>query len=94
MIRTESGGAVREKSRIVVGIDQTWAVDRSRLEYLYLYLGHPGATRRLEQVLRSKSFDAFCMNDTPAPGDRAAGRSRVLGEFLERYYPLKSSFEV
>lgn len=65
-----------------------------RLEYLYLDLGHPGASRRLEHVLRSKSFDVFCMNDTPAPGDREAGRSRVLGEFLERYYPLKSSFEV
>lgn len=65
-----------------------------RLEYLYLDLGHPGAARRLERLLRSKTFDVFCMNDTPAPGDREAGRSRALGEFLERYFPLKSSFEV
>lgn len=65
-----------------------------RLEYLYLDLGHPGASRRLEHVLRTRSFDVFCLNDTPAPTKREPGRSRVLEEFLERYFPLQSSFEL
>lgn len=64
-----------------------------RLEYLYLDLDHPGAPQRLEHLLRTREFDVFCINDTPAPAARAAGHRRMLGEFMERYYPLPSAFE-
>lgn len=65
-----------------------------RLEYLYLDLNHPGASQRLERLLRTREFDVYCINDTPAAGHRIERQSRVLREFLERYYPLPSSFEV
>lgn len=64
-----------------------------RLEYLYLDLGHPGAPQRLEKLLRTREFDVFCINDTPASGAQAERRARMLAEFLKRYYPLPSAFE-
>lgn len=64
-----------------------------RLEYLYLDLGHPGAPQRLEQLLRTREFDVFCINDTPDGGTDGVRRARQLEEFLERYYPLPSAFE-
>lgn len=64
-----------------------------RLEYLYLDLGHPGASGRLERLLRTREVDVFCINDTPDNGTGAAQRSLMLKEFMERYYPLPSVFE-
>lgn len=61
-----------------------------RLEYLYLDLGHPGAARRLEKLLRARAFDVFCLNDTPAPGAVADRRAEMMSAFLQRYYPLPS----
>lgn len=64
-----------------------------RIEYLYLDLGHPGAAQRLERLLRTRAFDVFCINDTPASARHAARRARLVHEFLERYFPLPSAFE-
>lgn len=64
-----------------------------RLEYLYLDLGHPGAAHRLERLLRTREVDVFCINDTPSADVNHERRLRMLGDFLERYFPLPSSFE-
>ena len=63
-----------------------------RLGYLYLDLAHPRAGARLRRLLRDREFDVFCLNDSPAVGEE--GRGELLGEFLERYFPLASSFEL
>jgi len=63
-----------------------------RLGYLYLDHAHPRAGARLRRLLREREFDVFCLNDSPAVGEE--GRGRLLGEFLERYYPQASSFEL
>src|SRR5690606_9468578 len=60
--------------------------------YLYLDLAHPRAAARLRRLLRERKFDVFCLNDSPAVGEE--GRGDLLGEFLERYFPLPSSFEL
>lgn len=65
-----------------------------RLEYLYLDLSHPGALQRLDLLLQNREFDVFCINDTPASPQDSARQSQILHEFLERYYPLPSSFEL
>lgn len=64
-----------------------------RLEYLYLDLGHPGASQRLERLLRTREVDVFCINDTPSDTASDARRALVLKQFVERYYPLPSSYE-
>ena len=63
-----------------------------RLAYLYLDLAHPRAAARLRRLLRERKFDVFCLNESPAGGEE--GRGGLLGEFLERYFPLPSSFEL
>lgn len=65
-----------------------------RLEYMYLDLGHPGAAQRLERLLRTREVDVFCINDTPSDTESHARRAVVLEAFMERYYPLPSSFEL
>ncbi len=63
-----------------------------RLAYLYLDLAHPRAASRLRRLLRDRRYDVFCLNDSPAVGEE--GRGELLAEFLERYFPLASSFEL
>ncbi len=63
-----------------------------RLAYLYLDLAHPRAAARLRELLERREFDVFCLNDSPAVGEE--GRGELLRDFLERYYPLASSFEL
>ncbi|WP_324651088.1 stealth conserved region 3 domain-containing protein [Georgenia sp. H159] len=63
-----------------------------RLAYLYLDLAHPRAATRLRTLLRRRELDVFCLNDSPAVGEQ--GRGELLHDFLERYYPLASSFEL
>lgn len=65
-----------------------------RLEYLYLDVNHPGAPQRLGRLLRERPADVFCINDTPGPERDEAGKARMLHEFFERYFPLRSSFEL
>ncbi|WP_454084124.1 stealth family protein [Georgenia sp. Marseille-Q6866] len=72
-----------------------YALGRSvpgRLAYLYLDLAHPRAATRLRRLLRRREFDVFCLNDSPAVGE--VGRGELLGDFLERYYPVACTFEL
>ncbi|PYG01756.1 Stealth protein CR1, conserved region 1 [Georgenia satyanarayanai] len=63
-----------------------------RLAYLYLDLAHPRAAARLRRMLRRRELDVFCLNDSPAVGED--GRAELLGDFLARYYPVPSTFEL
>ncbi|WP_152191852.1 stealth family protein [Georgenia satyanarayanai] len=63
-----------------------------RLAYLYLDLAHPRGAARLRRLLRRREFDVFCLNDSPAVGE--VGSGGLLGDFLARYYPVPSTFEL
>lgn len=63
-----------------------------RLAHLCLDLVHPRAAARLRRLLRRREFDVFCLNGSPAVGE--VGRTELLGDFLERYYPVPSTFEL
>lgn len=63
-----------------------------RLAYMYLDLAHPRAASRLRRLLRRREFDVICLNDSPEVG--AEGRREMLQQFLGRYYPTPSSFEL
>lgn len=66
----------------------------SRLEYFYLDVSHPWASKRLRWLLRNRTFDVFCLNDSPSVSGDDSRNSELLERFLSRYYPLPSSFEV
>lgn len=64
----------------------------SRLRYAYLNLADPESFRsRSRELLDNRRFDAFCVNDTTESEDPNA--DRYLGDFLDRYLPLRGSFE-
>ena len=63
-----------------------------RLASLYLDLAHPRAAARLRRLLRERRFDVFCLNDSPAVDGQHRGE--LVQDFLQRYFPLPSSFEL
>src|SRR5690625_142718 len=63
-----------------------------RLASLYLDLAHPRAAARLRRLLTERQFDVFCLNDSPAVDGRHRGP--LVQDFLQRYFPLPSSFEL
>jgi len=43
-------------------------------------------------LLRERQFDVFCLNDSPAVDGQHRGP--LVQDFLQRYFPLPSSFEL
>lgn len=66
----------------------------SNIRYFYLDLSNEIAERRLAQLLTERSYDVFCLNDTISNSTTAAKQDELLSEFLPRYFPIKSSFEL
>lgn len=64
-----------------------------RLDYLYLDLAHPRADRVLQDLLKRRDVDTFCLNDSPAAGTDSHRQTKLLNDFLSRYFPVPSSFE-
>jgi hypothetical protein len=63
------------------------------LRYMYADIAAPNTARRLERLLRSRDYDTFCLNDHDNSGVDPLEQQRMLHSFLERYFPLPSSFE-
>jgi hypothetical protein len=61
-----------------------------RLRYLYTDLKHPETPVRLMSLLRHRSKDVFCLNDTDAD---PAAQADLLAEFLPAYFPFPAPFE-
>ncbi len=61
-----------------------------RYEYVDLQVGERA---QLEALLKRRDRDVFCLNDTPFVGTNPI-TGREVAEFLEAYYPLRSSFEI
>ena len=63
------------------------------LAYAYVALSSDDFARELDRLLNRRRADAFCINDAPGnltPDERAT----IISEFLRRYFPIPSSFEV
>jgi hypothetical protein len=63
------------------------------LAYLYQDIARAETRRRLENLLRTRHVDAFCLNDTAGEAADPAEQARLLRWFLEAYFPLASPFE-
>ncbi|MGQ0626299.1 MAG: stealth family protein [Sporichthyaceae bacterium] len=62
------------------------------LRYDYYSLGRASDLPRLRAALAYRNRDVFCLNDDPQPGVEPMAEADVR-EFLEDYYPVRSSFE-
>jgi hypothetical protein len=48
---------------------------------------------KLPKLLKHRHFDFFCLNDGSFPEVDAQERAAVVGEFLERYFPMPAPWE-
>jgi hypothetical protein len=64
------------------------------IKYMYTDLADPATPMRLARVLHDRHLDAFCLNDTDSSADCAAEQAALLGEFLPKYLPFPSPFEL
>ena len=64
-----------------------------RLRYLYADIARADTPARLAVLLAQRDQDVFCLNDHDSARLPPEGQQEVLHSFLERYFPLPSSFE-
>lgn len=63
------------------------------IRYFYHDIARKDTMRRLENLLRSRNFDVFCLNDHVSDPDRLDEQRTTLAAFFERYFPVPSPFE-
>jgi hypothetical protein len=59
----------------------------------YVNTGDPTEHPQLTQILVTRGYDAFCLNDTHHGSLDEAEQNRVVAGFLESYFPVASQFE-
>jgi hypothetical protein len=59
----------------------------------YLALWKPQIAAQLAAVLRTRKYKTFCVNDVGLGQEREAEVDHLVNSFLERYFPVPSSFE-
>ena len=64
-----------------------------RISHRYLALWKPIVEQQLENVGRTRKYKTFCINDVGLRPERIDTVNRWVVEFLERYFPIPSSFE-
>jgi hypothetical protein len=64
-----------------------------QITHRYIALWKPIFDQQLDQVAESRAYKTFCINDVGVSPDRAVLVDHAVANFLERYFPLKSSFE-
>ena len=65
----------------------------AQLRYDYFDLARPTIDNRLARLLRSRSCQAFCLNDTVSSEHDLAGQLALLRPFLDAYFPVPSPLE-
>lgn len=63
------------------------------MSHRYLALWKPIIGEQLKNVLESRRYQTFCINDVGVSRDREKGVNLLVSEFLARYFPYASSFE-
>ncbi|WP_404351016.1 stealth family protein [Phycicoccus jejuensis] len=64
-----------------------------RLRYFYADIAKDDTPARLTGLLDERNFDVFCLNDHDSSGMDPAAQAKIVRNFLQAYFPLKSSFE-
>ncbi len=65
----------------------------ARIEARYVDLGQSNLEARLDRLLASRDFDTFCLNDSDLEFNDQVRKARLVADFLESYFPVKSRFE-
>jgi hypothetical protein len=65
----------------------------AKFNFRYVNISRRDADQRLEQLLRQRRFDCFCLNDVDVPADERDAVSERMYHFLEAYFPFPSTFE-
>jgi hypothetical protein len=63
------------------------------IRYEYVNIALANVRQRYRKLLTQDSWDAFCLNDTDNAGVDMVRQERLLSEFLQAYFPVKSPFE-
>lgn len=69
------------------------AVVQTNARVMYVDTTTQVGLRSMEQLLRKRSYDFFCLNDGSFPEVDLDERTRVVTEFLERYFPIPAPWE-
>jgi glycosyltransferase involved in cell wall biosynthesis len=66
---------------------------RGAIRASYVDLGRPEQHPKLTQILTSRGFDVFCLNDTHSGEVGPEELERLTHAFLSSYFPIASEFE-
>jgi hypothetical protein len=61
------------------------------IRYDYFDVADPAALRRMRRLLRTRDFDAFCINDNPEATDE---QGRRVARWMQRYFPDPAAWEI
>lgn len=64
------------------------------IRYRYLDLSAWQLAYRLDETLRARTFDTFCLNDTSVAQVDIARQYELVTSFLDTYFPLPSPYEI
>ncbi|EMY35241.1 hypothetical protein D477_005116 [Arthrobacter crystallopoietes BAB-32] len=71
----------------------TGAAVAGTISYRFCDISEPDALVKLLRLLRDRSADVFCLNETGPSALDWERLDRMLEDFLEAYFPVPSSFE-
>jgi len=69
------------------------AVHNESAKVLYVDTTTRSGLAKLPKLLKKRNVDFFCLNDGSFPEVSAAERARVVGKFLESYFPVPAPWE-
>jgi hypothetical protein len=69
------------------------AVQNEAAKVLYVDTTLRSGLAKLPKLLKKRTFDFFCLNDGSFPEVTAEERGRVVGEFLDSYFPVPAPWE-
>jgi hypothetical protein len=72
---------------------QTGRATTGAIRYDYFDLSHPNTPARMARLLVARDRQAFCLNDTVSTDDEGRGQARLVGPFLNAYFPVPSPYE-
>jgi hypothetical protein len=66
----------------------------SKITHSYLALWKPHIATQFQNVLHRRAYKTFCINDAGVPSGEVEAKTALVCDFLESYFPFKSSFEL
>ena len=69
------------------------AVTQTQAKVLYIETTLRQAPEMMRRLLKKRDQDMFCLNDGSKPEIEPAERTRIVTDFLERYFPFPAPWE-